>query len=127
MKNDYQGDLMEKVIAFDFDGVVNSYKKGWQGTVTIEDEPVEGIETVFKKLKNAGFDIVIFSCRALSKEGKGAIIYWLIRHSLINYVTKVTAEKPIAKCYVDDRAIAFNGDTKDLVAQIMNFKSYLGD
>ena len=35
------------------------------------------------------------------------------------------AEKPPAICYVDDRAICFDGNTDGLIEKIVNFKSWV--
>ena len=35
----------KKTVVFDFDGVIHSYKSGWQGSATIiPDPPVPGIK-----------------------------------------------------------------------------------
>lgn len=120
----YASDLMENQIAFDFDGVVHSYTSGWMGAAVIKDKPVDGIKGLFKRLKAAGKKISIFSCRAQTQAGRNAIIHWLIVNGLIDFVSEVTAEKPIAKCYVDDRAICFDGRVEELFGKIMGFKSY---
>ena len=124
MMNGYDGFGMEKVIAFDFDGTVSSFASGWKGSGNIPDPPVPGIRELFQKLRNAGMTIVIFSCRAAKIEGYRAIVSWLTRWKLIEYVESVVYTKPVARCYVDDRAIRFDGKTEGLTEKIISFKAW---
>jgi hypothetical protein len=43
---------------------------------------------------------------------------WLKKHDLNRYVSKVTAEKPRAVCYIDDKCAKFSGDWASLEEQI---------
>ena len=115
---------MMKTIVFDFDGVIHSYKSGWQGYECIPDEPVEGIGKVLKELKEKGYEIVIVSVRCIDFFGKTAINSWLELHGLREYIDDITDTKPPALMYIDDRAICFDGNCKSLVDQIENFKPW---
>lgn len=117
MMNDYNFDAMNHVVAFDFDGVVNDDSVPWKSVEIIEGKPMPGIRKTFDILRERGYRIVIHTCRAITPEGRAAVIHWLIVQGLIKYVEAVTAQKPIAKCYIDDRAIHFDG-CDDLVNQI---------
>ena len=125
--NDYKAFEMDKVIAFDFDGTVSSYRSGWTGIGDLPDPPVNGIRELFQKLKKAGMVIVIYSCRARELAGYKAIVAWLTKWKLIEFVESVTYSKPIARCYVDDRAIQFKGDPQEIFWEIMNFRSWTED
>ena len=46
---------------------------------------------------------------------------WLKKHNLSEYVSKVTAEKPRALCYIDDKSVKFDGDWNKLEKEIYNF------
>lgn len=109
MSSDYDYEAMDKVVAFDFDGVVHRNGKLWKGVAIIEDVPNPGIPELFRKLKDAGYSIVIHTCRALTPDGRRAVVHWLTAHHMIELIDNVTALKPIARCYVDDRAIRFEG------------------
>lgn len=111
-------------VAFDFDGVINSYKSGWKGYTNIPDPPVEGIKEVLEKLDGMGYDITIFSSRAETLDGRMAIRAYLDKYDLLSYVSCITCEKPPAFVTVDDRCICFDGDTKSLVEKINNFRPY---
>lgn len=117
---------MNKTICFDFDGVIHSYKSGWQGAENIPDPPVDGIGEVLRELYYSDqYRIIIHSSRAETSEGKWAIWNWLIKYDLDIYVSKVLNTKPPAMVYVDDRAICFDGNTKNLVERINGFRSWL--
>lgn len=109
MGSDYDYEAMDKVVAFDFDGVVHRNGRGWKGVAIIEDVPNPGIPELFRKLKDAGYSIVIHTCRALTPDGRRAVVHWLTANHMIELIDNVTALKPIARCYVDDRAIHFEG------------------
>ena len=113
----------KKTVVFDFDGVIHSYKSGWNGATIITDEPVEGIKEVIDDLRN-DYKVVIVSTRCFQEGGIEAIREWLNIYSI--KVDDVLGEKPPAIVYVDDRAIRFDGKTEGLSKQIREFKNWLG-
>lgn len=115
---------MEKTIAFDFDGVIHQFKKGWQGAEIISEKPVRGIRNVLSELKVKGYKITIYSCRALTLEGYRAMVKWLAENKMIEFIEDITSSKPIAKVMVDDRCINFRGNTTSLVDEIESFRSW---
>lgn len=116
------GKVKKDVIAFDFDGVIHRYSKGWYDG-TIYDSPVNGIKEVIEQLKDNGYKIVIFTTRAIGIKSKGEIRRWLQKYDIP--FDEITNTKPIAKIYVDDRAINFNGNTQTLLAEIFAFSSWI--
>lgn len=114
---------IRKTVVFDFDGVIHSYTSGWQGIDSISDPPVPGIAQVIKELREFGYEVVVHSTRCSSERGRDAIWRWLDKHDIV--VDDISATKPSAICYIDDRAIRFDGNTKNLVRKITEFKSYL--
>lgn len=110
-------------VVFDFDGVIHSYKSGWQGVETIPDPVVPGIKETISELRKLGYKIVVVSTRCASPEGMGAVRDYLRNNGIV--VDDVAMEKPPAICYVDDRAICFDGNTSGLVEKIANFKSWV--
>lgn len=115
--------MHKKTICFDFDGVIHSYKSGWKGIDIIPDAPVEGINEVINKLREDNYEVIVVSTRCSEVKGLMAIEEWLSIHDI--HVDHVCKEKPPAICYVDDRAICFNGKTDGLVEQIKGFKNWL--
>lgn len=108
----------KKTICVDFDGVLHSYTSPWVNPWTIPDPPVDGAISFIFKLLCANYNVVICSCRANSWRGRMAIRAWLREHSGNLWCDtmapgfcdiRVTAKKPQAVVYVDDRALRFKG------------------
>jgi hypothetical protein len=99
-------------IAIDFDGVIhNDYLGYHDGTIygEIIDGAKDAIIMISKKYK-----IIIFTAKAKSdrptvnaKSGKQLVEEWLQKHDLLRYITEVTAEKPRAFLYIDDKGFRF--------------------
>lgn len=113
--------MNKKTIAFDFDGVIHRYSKGWQDG-SIYDKPVEGIGIVIDQLRMAGYKVVVYSTRCSTPFGILSVETWLEKHKI--KVDGVTDTKPIAMAYVDDRAIPFGGNCEILMREIRNFKPW---
>ena len=98
-------------IAVDFDGVLHRYDSPWINEYTIPDLPVGGALEWVAEMLAAGFDIVIFTTRGKTTAGRDAVHNWLVKHwkdaPLLRL--QVTAEKPPALVYLDDRAMRFDG------------------
>lgn len=116
---------MGKTVVFDFDGVVHSYISGWKGVENIPDPPVDGIKDVLANLHGMGYKIVIVSTRSATDSGKIAIVNWLKKHNMYEFIDEISKEKPPAICYVDDRAICFDGRTDDLLLKIVSFQNWI--
>lgn len=106
------------ILCLDFDGVIHSYKSGWQGAAIIPDPPVAGaIEFLDAAVRR--FSVVIYSSRSGEPGGIDAMRGWLsmfvhaamprcdAEHllSLIEWPTS----KPSAMVTLDDRAVQFTG------------------
>lgn len=110
----------KKTIVFDFDGVIHRYSKGWNDG-TIYDIPTDGIKETIEELRNE-YKIVIVSTRSATEEGRKDIAGWLRKYNI--EVDDITAEKPPAIMYIDDRAVHFNGNCKTLMRDIKNFRCW---
>lgn len=132
--------MRNPIICVDFDGVIHSYKSGWQGVGVISDEPVPGaIKWLEDHLQVPdaicamapvynGPVAQIYSARSKSWWGRRAMKKWLIEHGLHSaYITegilKFPSKKPAAFITIDDRAICFNG-TFPTTEEIMSFKPW---
>ena len=82
----------------------------WDGTlVDVEtQEWLPGAVRAVKDLLRAGHDVVVCSCRATWPEGLEQIEGQL-REARLGSVP-VSAVKPYADVYVDDKAVVFGGD-----------------
>lgn len=109
-------------VVFDFDGVIHSYTSGWKGTTEIPDPPVPGIREAIEHIRLAGYRVVVVSARCMNKGGESAVRHYLLEHGIT--VDDVTGLKPAAICYVDDRAIYFDGHPETLLEKIVNFKPW---
>lgn len=108
----------KKILCLDFDGVLHSYKTGWQGAAIISDEPVEGAMD-FLCAAVQEFKVVIFSSRSHQEGGKQAMQVWLFdqleerfhKADALEIFSQIDwpTEKPAALVTLDDRAIQFTG------------------
>ena len=111
-----------KTIVFDFDGVIHSYKSGWQGPDVITDPVVPGIKEAIAKIRQAGYKVVVVSTRCATESGMAAIFAYLENNGIV--VDDVVSEKPPAIAYIDDRAICFDGEADTLLGKIVNFEPW---
>lgn len=103
----------EKInIGIDFDGVIHQCSKGYYDG-TIYDDPVEGAREALESISSQ-YTVIVYTCKARAdrglvdgKTGVELIWEWLHKHDLAKYVSKVTAEKPRAVAYIDDKAYRF--------------------
>lgn len=116
---------MKKTVVFDFDGVINSYRSGWQGETVIPDPPVEGIADTIAHLHEARYEVIVVSTRCATPCGRIAVARYLEKHGI--KVDGVTNEKPPALVYIDDRAICFDGNAAALIEKIVNFTPWTAE
>lgn len=109
-------------VVFDFDGVIHSYKSGWKGELCIPDPPVDGIKEAIDEIREAGYEVCVVSTRCNYQNGIEAIENYLAENGI--RVDRITAEKPPAIVYIDDRAICFNGKPETLLETIKNFQPW---
>lgn len=111
-------------LAFDFDGVIHRYSKGWHDH-TIYDSPIDGAFEALHELMAKGYCVFILTARPAEQ-----VIHWcreftprcmdfrLIPKSVVYWdmqnVVGVTNRKLPARFYVDDRALRFTNWTDTL-------------
>ena len=107
----FEEDLLN--IAIDFDGVIHKNSKGFYDG-TIYDEPIEGAYEALEKLSKM-YTLVVCTVKAKpdrglinGKAGVELVWDWLKEHDMDQFISKVTAEKPRAVAYIDDKVIQFN-------------------
>ena len=102
---------MSKRICLDFDGVVHSYRSGWQGISVIPDPPVPGAFEAINAYLKAGFVVAIYSSRSCSEEGISAIKDWFSKEGFEDLDRlEFPVKKPPSVLYVDDRGYCFEGE-----------------
>jgi hypothetical protein len=119
-------------IAIDFDGVIHSYSRGWQGG-EIYDLPVEGTREALTELRAKGWKIYIFSTRTNKIYHKNdhppqeeRMKTYLEEHG-IPYDKIWSFGKPMADIYLDDRALNFRGKWADSLKEIEQFQVWNRD
>jgi hypothetical protein len=120
-----------KTICIDFDGVIHSYKSGWNPQLLaseVADEPVDGaIDWLEKLTKIDEFSITIFSTRNHQDNGIEAMKEWLIRNGLsLEALNKIDfpIHKPPAWIFIDDRGFCFTGIFPS-PEELLNFNSWI--
>lgn len=98
--------MNRKVIALDFDGVIHKYSKKWHDG-TIYDEPVPGAKEAIEGFINAGYEVIIFTCRPDLIE----LHQWMKQKLGITGIF-ATNTKPIADIYIDDNGLRFHNWTQ---------------
>lgn len=95
------------VLAIDFDGVLLATRFDCGD----ERGAVVGAIDALQSLYGLGgrYRIIVHSCRCLSPGGEEDIWAWLHSWGVDHCVHAVTALKPDAVAYVDDKAVAFGG------------------
>ena len=114
-----------KTVAIDFDGVIHNDTKGFHDG-TIYGDIIDGSQDAIKQIAQT-YHIVIFTAKAKKERplinnmtGTELVWEWLQKHDLDQYVDEVTAEKPRAFLYIDDRGYRFNNwsDTLSFMCKI---------
>ncbi len=111
-------------VCFDFDGVIHSYVSGFQGDDVISDAPVPGMRELIDRLWDAGYTPVVLSTRSATAEGRKAMREWFDKWDINIPDSCIYSAKPPARCYVDDRAVCFDGDASKLFDIIDNFEPW---
>ena len=114
-------------ICFDFDGVLSSYD-GWKDGAI--GEPILNGVKLAKLCHEAGYKIVINTCRTHPQHGAGnqreqflAIKKWLYDNK-VSYDWVEMKGKPIADVYIDDRGMYFD---QDLGKTMKTYDKYMFD
>ncbi|MCA9126431.1 MAG: hypothetical protein KDB22_05070 [Planctomycetales bacterium] len=108
-----------RTICLDFDGVIHSYRSGWCGIESIPDPPIHGTDRAIERLRQE-YRVVVHSARCATQAGREAIENWLLKHQIV--VDEVCEHKPPAMVYIDDRAIRFQGDWSNAIAELRQFR-----
>lgn len=105
---------MRRRILIDFDGTLAEYDRSVNikfNPAIIYGAPNKGAKEFVERLQQKGFDVFVFSTRALGSDGRCAIEAWLNKYKI--KVAGVTGVKLGATAYIDDRAVEFTGKFDD--------------
>lgn len=115
-----------KRVMIDFDKTIYPYKKGWNDG-RLDGPPYPDAKRSIEKLKNRGYEIVIFSTRVSTgnagemnqdpDEQVENIKNYLVNYGI--YFDRITGDKIAADFYIDDKAVQIkNGNWNDVLSQI---------
>lgn len=117
-------DHESKNIAIDFDGVIHTFDKGWHDG-TCYGKPITGSLEAIKKISKK-YSIIIFSSKVRpdrplvnGKTGLELVNEWLKKHKVLKYIKEITHEKPRANFYIDDKAVLFKSNWKDVLNKVL--------
>lgn len=111
---------MNEVVTIDFDGTINSSQYPYMG------EPTSGVKEALQKIQDMGYEIHILSCRTnpdvtrypIDREEQVRNIRKYLNKYEIPYDVVLNEYKPVARFYIDDRAIEFNGDWQEVLRKV---------
>jgi hypothetical protein len=111
-------------LAIDFDGVVHNFNKGWYDG-TCYGDPLDGALNAIKELSKT-YNIIIFTAKVRpdrplvnGKTGYELVDEWLEKYNVRQYVDEITYEKPRAEYYIDDKAIKFDNNWKQILGDLI--------
>lgn len=111
----------EVIIALDFDGVLHSAPKRYDGKTDPSGPPVEGALSFCRVAAEQGYRLVVFSTRVALGDVRDrvAVGAWLREHGFRPYIQNITGQKVHAHLYVDDRGYRFDGSFGALTAFLL--------
>jgi len=126
-KGDFPSEFRNEVknLGIDFDGVIHDDYLGFHDG-TIYGDLIQGTKESLELLAK-DYRLIIFTAKAKpsrplvnGKTGIELIWEWLSKNGLSNLISEVTAEKPRAFAYIDDKAIRFSNwkDTINFLTKV---------
>jgi hypothetical protein len=110
-------------LAVDFDGVVHNFNRGWHDG-TCYGDPIDGSLEAIRHLAK-DWNIVLFTAKVRpdrplvgDKTGYELVDEWLKKYNIRQYIAEITHEKPRAMHYIDDKAIEFKDNWKDILKRL---------
>ncbi|HUU95301.1 MAG TPA: hypothetical protein VM487_06155 [Phycisphaerae bacterium] len=111
------------LVALDFDGVIHAHTHTYHRPDHIPDSPTTGALQAVLAYRAAGFEVVVHTTRAKDPRGAEAVAAWLLAHGFPSDI-RVTATKPAATIYVDDRGLRFTGSNWPTVQDVLCFRPW---
>lgn len=114
---------MKNTICLDFDGVCNTYD-GWKGELELFG-PRDGLWDFIQSLIARGRRVAVSSTRPPER-----LQDWFERHfpdlreHIVSGDLYFPDKKPPADCYIDDRAVRFDGSFADILPFVLSFQTF---
>jgi hypothetical protein len=128
MDNEFPPDFENEInnISIDFDGVIHNNDRGWYDG-TCYGDPIPGALDAIRELSRS-FNIIITTAKARSdrplvngKTGIELVKDWCRKYDIINHIKEITAEKPRACVYIDDKGYRFE-NWRDTMFFLVNIR-----
>ncbi len=113
--------IQKTPIVIDFDGTICEHKFPDIG------EPTPGVKEALETLRTAGFHIIIHTCRTASywkgkiPSNQPKLIEGFMKYHKLPYDMIWAPDKPVAFAYIDDKAVRFNNNWKEITDNIQNY------
>jgi hypothetical protein len=123
--SDYDGEDRPKLLAIDLDGTIFEYDGDFGHNQF--GPAVKGIVEELQKISDAGWKIVLWTCREDTPEMREYLREQGIPYHYINdhpWNGEHGPRKIHADLYVDDKALSFTGVAGGLAAKVLQFKPW---
>jgi hypothetical protein len=110
-----------RIIAVDFDGTLCEYD-GWKGPAHF-GKPIPGVVKTLRELKKLSWAVVIWTTRKNDHALRAHLEKYNVPYDYINkhpWQPPGSSHKITADVYLDDRAMRFNGNTRNLTHRILD-------
>lgn len=101
-------------LAIDFDGVLHDYKNPVDGKRM--GAPLPGALAAMDDLYDGRYELIIHTVKATTEQGRQMVEDWLDHYGFEYH--KITAIKPNADYFIDDRAVHHTGDWSNTFSAI---------
>src|SRR5210317_1219654 len=109
---------MSDTIVVDFDGTIAEWAEYPE-----PGPPCPGVKEALQEMKDSGLTIAVLSARTSDEMSKHPIDKEMERRRIEEYLKEheipydivLKSDKPVARFYIDDRAIEYRGDWKEVI------------
>jgi predicted HAD superfamily phosphohydrolase YqeG len=116
---------MSDTIIVDFDGTIAEW-----GEYPEPGPPCPGVKEALQAIKDQGLIVAVLSARTsdqmskhpIDKEMEKRRIEEYLKEHEIPYDVVLKNDKPVARFYIDDRAIEYRGDWEDVLRKVEEYE-----
>ena len=115
---------MSDTIICDFDGTIAEW-----GEYPEPGPPCPGVKEALQEIRDSGLYIIVLSARTSDQMSKHPIDKEMQKRLIQDYLDKyeipydevLKSDKPVAKFYIDDRAIEYRGSWRDVLRKVKEY------